>query len=54
MGESIGLTLKRLKATRNVLYFDLCSDYMDEYLGKKTYQTSHKRSVLFTVMEVMT
>lgn len=49
MGEGVGFTQMRLKATRNVLYFDLGSGYMGGHLGEKTHQTVHERFVHFTV-----
>lgn len=38
MGESIGLIWKGLKATSNVLYFELGSGYMGGYLREKIHQ----------------
>lgn len=36
MGEDVGLTGKRLKATENVLYHHLGSSHLGGYLGEKT------------------
>lgn len=38
MGKSVGLIRKGLKATSNVLYFELGSGYMGGYLGEKIHQ----------------
>ena len=51
MGESVGLIWKGLKATSNVLYFELGSGDMGGYLGEKYLSNCIRKICTFYCME---